>query len=236
MKRSHIARDITYATSASSKGGRALIRVLETMLRLLHPIAPFITAELWDTVAPIAGRKSTDSIVTAAYPQAQLERIDANADAWVAKLKGLVSACRTLRSEMSLSPAARVPLNGFGDPAFLHEAAPVLKALAKLSEVNIFDDEAAFSAATSQSPVVVQGESRLALHVEIDVAAEKERLNKEITRLQGEIAKASGKLSNESFVARAPAAVVAQEQQRIADFTAALARLQDQLARLGPST
>lgn len=215
---------------------RTLIRVLEAMLRLLHPIAPFITAELWDTVAPIAGRKSTDSIVTAAYPQAQLERIDANADAWVAKLKGLVSACRTLRSEMSLSPAARVPLNGYGDPAFLREAAPVLKALAKVSEVNIFDDEAAFSAATSQSPVVVQGESRLALHVEIDVAAEKERLNKEITRLQGEIAKASGKLSNESFVARAPAAVVAQEQQRIADFTAALARLQDQLARLGPST
>ncbi|GAB4558272.1 MAG: valine--tRNA ligase [Rhizobacter sp.] len=215
---------------------RTLIRVLEAMLRLLHPIAPFITAELWDTVAPIAGRKSTDSIVTAAYPQAQLERIDANADAWVAKLKGLVSACRTLRSEMSLSPAARVPLNGYGDPSFLREAAPVLKALAKVSEVNIFDDEAAFSAATSQSPVVVQGESRLALHVEIDVAAEKERLNKEITRLQGEIAKASGKLSNESFVARAPAAVVTQEQQRIADFTAALARLQDQLARLGPST
>ncbi len=215
---------------------RTLIRVLETMLRLLHPIAPFITAELWDTVAPIAGRKSTDSIVTAAYPQAQLERIDANADAWVGKLKGLVSACRTLRSEMQLSPAARVPLNGFGDPAFLREAAPVLKALAKVSEVKIFDDEAAFSAATSQSPVVVQGESRLALHVEIDVAAEKERLNKEITRLQGEIAKASGKLSNESFVARAPAAVVAQEQQRIAEFTAALARLQDQLARLGPST
>ncbi len=215
---------------------RTLIRVLETMLRLLHPIAPFITAELWDTVAPIAGRKSTDSIVTAAYPQAQLERIDANADAWVGKLKGLVSACRTLRSEMSLSPAARVPLNGYGDPAFLREAAPVLKALAKVSEVNVFDDEAAFSAATSQSPVVVQGESRLALHVEIDVAAEKERLNKEITRLQGEIAKASGKLSNESFVARAPAAVVAQEQQRIAEFTAALARLQDQSARLGPST
>lgn len=215
---------------------RTLIRVLETMLRLLHPIAPFITAELWETVAPIAGRKSTDSIVTAAYPQAQLERIDANADAWVAKLKGLVSACRTLRSEMSLSPAERVPLNGFGDPAFLREAAPVLKALAKVSEVKVFDDETAFSAATSQSPVVVQGESRLALHVEIDVAAEKERLNKEITRLQGEISKASGKLSNESFVARAPAAVVAQEQQRVADFTAALARLQDQLARLGPST
>jgi valyl-tRNA synthetase len=215
---------------------RTLIRVLETMLRLLHPITPFITAELWGVVAPIAGRKASESIATAPYPKAQLERVDSSADAWVQKLKGLVSACRALRSEMSLSPAARVPLNGFGDQAFLREAAPLLKALAKLSEVNVLDDETAFSQATRQSPVVVQGESRLALHVEIDVAAEKERLAKEITRLQGEIAKAQGKLSNESFVARAPAAVVAQEQQRIADFTEALARLQDQLARLGPST
>jgi len=215
---------------------RTLIRVLETMLRLLHPITPFITAELWDTVAPIAGRKATDTIATAPYPKAQLDRIDANADAWVQKLKAVVGACRTLRSEMSLSPASRVPLNAYGDHAFLREASPVLKALAKLSEVNVLDDEPAFSQATRQSPVAVQGEARLALHVEIDVAAEKERLNKEIARLQGEIAKASGKLSNESFVARAPAAVVAQEQQRIADFTAALARLQDQLGRLGPST
>ncbi len=215
---------------------RTLIRVLETMLRLLHPITPFITAELWDTVAPIAGRKATDSIVNAAYPKAQLDRIDAQADAWMNKLKGMVGACRTLRSEMQISPAVRVPLNGYGDQAFLREAAPVLKALAKVSEVNVLDDEAAFSLATQQSPVVVHGEARLALHVEIDVVAETERLNKEIARLTGEIAKASGKLSNESFVARAPAAVVAQEQQRIADFTAALARLQDQLARLGRST
>ncbi|MEO8155615.1 MAG: valine--tRNA ligase, partial [Rhizobacter sp.] len=212
---------------------RTLIRVLETMLRLLHPITPFITAELWDTVAPIAGRKSADSIATAPYPQAQLERIDADADAWMGKLKGLVGACRTLRSEMSLSPAARVPLLTYGDNGFVREAASVLKALGKLIEVNVFEDEAAFSKATQQSPVAVAGGTRLALHVEIDVAAEKERLTKEITRLQGEITKAQGKLSNESFVARAPAAVVAQEQQRIADFTAALARLQDQWGRLG---
>jgi valyl-tRNA synthetase len=81
----------------------------------------------------------------------------------------------------------------------------------------------------------VQGESRLALYVEIDVAAETERLGKEIARLNAEIAKAQGKLDNESFVARAPAAVVAQEQQRVAEFTAAVIRLRDQLARLAPS-
>ncbi len=217
---------------------RTLIRVLETVLRLLHPITPFITAELWDTVAPIAGRKATssaDGVVTATYPEPQLDRIDAQADAWVTKLKAVVGACRNLRAEMSLSPADRVPLNTFGDAAFIGEAAAVLKALAKLSEVNVVTDEAAFSAATAQSPVAVQGEARLALHVEIDVAAEQERLGKEIKRLEGEIVKAQGKLSNESFVARAPAAVVDQEKQRLADFTSTLARLQDQWGRLGSS-
>ncbi|HET7793649.1 MAG TPA: class I tRNA ligase family protein, partial [Rhizobacter sp.] len=215
---------------------RTLIRVLEATLRLLHPVAPFITAELWDTVAPIAGRKMGDTIATAAYPQAQPERIDTDADAWMARLKGMVSACRALRGEMGLSPSDRVPLYAFGDNAFVNEVAAVLRTLGKLAEVKVFDDEAAFNAATSQSPVVVSGASRLALHVEIDVGAETERLNKEIKRLEGEIAKAQGKLSNESFVARAPEAVVVQEKQRIADFTAALARLQGQLARLGRST
>ena len=88
---------------------RTLIRTLETVLRLLHPITPFITAELWQRVAPVAGRRG-DNIVTAPYPQAQLEKVDAAADAWIAKLKALVGECRALRSEMSLSPAERVPL------------------------------------------------------------------------------------------------------------------------------
>lgn len=215
---------------------RTLIRTLETVLRLLHPLTPFITAELWDTVAPIAGRKASDTIATAAYPQAQLERIDEQADAWMARLKGLVSACRALRSEMGLSPSDRVPLYAIGDKAFLDVAAPVLRTLGKLAEVKVFDDEAAFEAATRQSPVVVAEGARLALHVEVDVAAETERLSKEIKRLEGEITKAQAKLSNESFVARAPAAVVDQEKQRITDFTAALERLRGQLARLGPST
>ncbi len=214
---------------------RTLIRTLEAVLRLLHPITPFVTAELWETVAPIAGRKTSDTIATAPYPEAQLDRIDPQADDWMAKLKGLVSACRALRGEMALSPSDRVPLYAYGDHAFLNEAAAVLKTLGKLSEVKVFDDEAAFNEATRQSPVVVQGASRLALHVEIDVAAETERLGKEIKRLEADLAREQGKLANESFVARAPAAVVAEVQQRIADFTAALARLRDQLARLGRS-
>ncbi len=215
---------------------RTLIRVLETILRLLHPITPFITAELWEAVAPLAGRKAVgQSIVVAAYPKAQLERVDEKADAWVAKLKAVVGICRTLRSEMNLSPAARVPLLVRGDETFIVQAAPLLQALAKLSAVNAFDDEAAFASATRQAPVAMHGEARLALHVEIDVAAETERLAKEIARLAGEIDKATAKLANQSFVARAPAAVVDQERQRIAAFTVTRGQLQDQLARLGSS-
>jgi valyl-tRNA synthetase len=216
---------------------RTLIRTLETVLRLLHPLTPFITAELWERVAPIAGRKPAApqaSIVNAPYPQAQLERVDEAAIAWVARLKALVGACRNLRSEMNLSPGERVPLLTHGDAAFVREASPLLQSLAKLSDVQIIDDEATFKARTQSAPVAVQGEVRVALHVEIDVEAELARLCKEINRLQAEIAKANAKLSNESFVARAPAAVVDQEKQRLATFTSTLSRLQDQAARLGP--
>jgi len=214
---------------------RTLIRVLETVLRLMHPVMPFITAELWESVAPVAGRKAEGaSIVTAAYPKAQLDRVDAQADAWVAKLKAAVGTCRALRSEMNLAPGARVPLYATGDAAFIEQATPLLKTLARLSEVQQFDDDAAFAQATSNAAVAVQGESRLALFVEVDVAAETERLGKEIARLQGEITKTNAQLGNESFVARAPAQVVAQFRERIADFTATVARLQDQLARLRP--
>ena len=190
---------------------RTLLRVLEAVLRLLHPITPFITAELWEQVAPLAGRKaaaSSDGLVSAPYPQAELQRIDAHADAWMAKLKAVAGACRQLRSEMSLSPAERVPLLACGDTEFIASAAPTLKALAKLSEVRQLADEAAFDEATRATPVAVQGEARLALLVSIDVAAEQLRLAKEIARIEGEIGKAVIKLDNPSFVSRAPAAVV----------------------------
>jgi len=150
----------------------------------------------------------------------------------VASLKTVVGTCRSLRSEMNLSASERVPLLVGGDTRFLSEAAPFLKVLAKLSEVKIINDEAAFNAASQTSPVLVHGDARLALHVEIDVAAETARLAKEIARLEGEIAKAEAKLGNEGFVARAPAAVVAQERQRISEFSATVARLKDQSARL----
>ncbi|WP_296509004.1 valine--tRNA ligase [Rhodoferax sp.] len=214
---------------------RTLIRTLETIQRLLHPIAPFITEELWQKVAPVAGR-SGPSVSIAAYPQAQPERIDEASIAHVAKLKLLVDACRNLRGEMNVSPAARLPLyvvaQTAAEAAFLQSSAAVLQALAKLSEVKVFADEASWQAAAQSAPVAVVGEARVCLFVEVDVAAEKIRLGKEVTRLEEQISKASVKLSNEAFVAKAPAAVLEQERKRVADFAATLEKVKEQLARL----
>ncbi len=211
---------------------RTLIRVLEAILRLAHPVIPFITEELWQKVAPVAG-KTGDSISIAPYPEANPANVSAEAEAWVKRLKAVVDACRNLRGEMNVPPSTRLPAYVVGDAAFIRQAAPVLQALAKLSEVKVFDDEAAWVAAAQAAPVAVAGDARLCLVMEIDVAAEKARLSKEAGRLQGELAKATGKLSNEAFVAKAPPAVIDQERKRIADFTATLEKVQAQLARLG---
>jgi valyl-tRNA synthetase len=211
---------------------RTLMRVLEAILRLAHPVIPFITEELWQKVAPVAG-KSGDSISVAPYPATNAAAIDADAEGYVVRLKAAVDACRNLRGEMNVSPSTRLPAYVFGDAAFMRGAAPVLQALAKLSEVKVFDDEASWAQAAQAAPVAMVGDARLCLYMEIDVAAEKVRIGKEVARLRGELAKASGKLSNEAFVAKAPPAVIEQERKRIADFAATLAKLEEQLKRLG---
>ncbi len=219
---------------------RTLIRTLETILRLAHPITPFITEELWQTVAVVAGRvKAEDtaaSISISAYPVSQPERIDEQAEAYVARVKSLVDACRNLRGEMGVSPATRMPLFALAgsaeEHAFMQGVAPVLQALAKLSEVKVFDDEASWSAAAQAAPVAVIGELRVCLFIEVDVAAEKIRLSKEVDRLQNEITKAGAKLSNEAFVAKAPPAVIEEAKKRVAEFTATLTKVQEQLVKL----
>jgi valyl-tRNA synthetase len=211
---------------------RTLIRTLEAILRLAHPVIPFITEELWQKVAPVAGLCGR-FVGQTKYPTTQPEKIDTQAEAHVAKLKTLVDACRNLRGEMNVSPAVRLPLLVLGDADFMRKAAPVIKSLAKLNDVKVFDDEAAWATAAQGAPVAMVGESRICLFVEVDVAAEKARLGKEVTRLEGELVKAGARLSNEAFVAKAPPAVLAQEKTRMADFSATLEKLRAQLLRLG---
>jgi len=210
---------------------RTLIRTLEAILRLAHPIIPFITEELWQKVAPVAGIGG-ESVSIAPYPVAQLNKIDEQAITSVNQLKALIEACRTLRSEMGVSPSTKMPLFALGDAAFVSANNHVIKAMAKLSEVKVFEDEAAWQVAAQSAPVAVVGNIRLCLFIEVDITAEKARLSKEITRLGTEIVKAHGKLGNEAFVAKAPPAVITQERQRLADFEDTLQKVKDQLKRL----
>ena len=210
-----------------------LLRVLEVVLRLAHPIIPFVTEALWQSVAPLTGKTldaAGDSIMRQPYPEANLEKIDDSAEAWMTQLKSLTDACRNLRGEMQLSPALRVPLfiAGTADrQETLQSFAPYLQALAKLSEVQVVE-----TLPESAAPVSIVSDAELLLKVEISVAAERERLGKEITRIEGEIVKAQAKLGNERFVARAPAQVVAQEQERLANFSSTLEKLREQFAKL----
>ncbi|MDS0856285.1 valine--tRNA ligase [Burkholderia pseudomultivorans] len=217
---------------------RTLLRVLETVLRLAHPVIPFITEALWQKVAPLAGRypqgkaEGEVSLMTQAYPLAAPEKIDEASEQWAADLKSIVDACRNLRGEMNLSPATRVPLLAAGDAERLRAFAPYVQALARLSEVQILADEAALDKEAQGAPIAIVGPNKLVLKVEIDVAAERERLSKEIARLTGEIAKCNAKLGNEAFVAKAPPAVVEQEQKRVAEFQSTLEKLCAQRDRL----
>jgi valyl-tRNA synthetase len=206
---------------------RTLIRVLEATLRLAHPFIPFITEELWQKVAPLAG-KAGETVMKAPYPQPDGSKIAPNAERDVAQVKEVVNAARNLRSTMGLSPAARVPLYLADAAPALREHAAGIAALARISEVRFVD-----ALPAEDAPVALTGAAKLMLHVEIDRDAERARLGKDLERHAGDAAKLAAKLSNPSFVERAPPAVVDQDRQRLADVEAKLADLRAQLARLG---
>jgi valyl-tRNA synthetase len=215
---------------AQARGTRkTLVRVLEAALRLAHPIIPFITEELWQRIAPLAG-KTGESIMLAPYPKPQLERIDKSAEAEMNRMQERINAIRNRRSEMGIPPSQRVSLYALGDGDVKELQASVTStvALARLSDFKIVSKLPEYDA-----PVLDVGDWRLMVQVEMDVAAERARLKKEIARHESEITKAKTKLANHDFVERAPAHVIAQEKDRLANFGSTLEKLRTELEKLG---
>lgn len=213
-----------------------LLEVLEITLRLAHPLIPFITEELWQAVHTLlpqsTGTDQSFSILQQSYPYVEGHLIDQHSEQSITRLKTLVDACRNLRGEMQLSPSERVPLyalvNDSRAQQIMQMVAPYLQSLGKLSEVKIFVDEAEYAHATQGMPNLLIDEFKLALKVEINVAAEQARLNKEMERIQQEINKCEAKLNNSQFVERAPATVVEQERIRLVDFQTQMEKLRMQ--------
>ncbi len=222
--------DLAQGTDAAQRGTRrTLLRVLEAILRLAHPFIPFITEELWQSVAPLAGRTG-DTISLQPYPQPDFQKLSPKEATQIETLKELVDSVRSLRSEMGLAPGQKVGAFISGDVSGVGAAALVdyLAALGRLSDVRLVD-----ALPAREAPVQVIDPLRVMLDVQIDVAVERDRLAKDIARHEGEIAKAQAKLANEGFVARAPGAIVEQERARLAGFNATLVKLREQYARLG---
>ncbi|HEX9640187.1 MAG TPA: valine--tRNA ligase, partial [Candidatus Krumholzibacteria bacterium] len=167
---------------------RTLVRVLETALRLAHPIIPFITEELWQKAAPLAGKRG-ETIMLQRYPKSQPEKIDEAAEREVAVAKDVVNAARNLKAEMKLTNQQRVPVYITGKPGSACLAA--IEALVRPSAIHGVDELPA-----SDSPVAVVGAHRIMLHVEVDPAEERARIAKEIARVEGEIAKFRTNLAN----------------------------------------
>ena len=218
---------------AMQRGTRhTLVTVLETILRLAHPIIPFITEELWQKVSVTAGVRAADeetSVMIQSYPEVRPELEDAEALERMALVQSMVDSVRNLRSEMKLAPSTRVPLVISGPADVCAEAAPYLQALARLEAVERVEE---LDNRGALAPVAIVGDFKLMLKVEIDVAAERARLTKEIERLEAQVKQCEAKLGNERFVARAPAEVVATEKERLANFASLLEKQREQLAKL----
>lgn len=211
-----------------------LVTVLEAVLRLAHPIIPFITEELWQKVSVTAGVRKADEdafLMLQTYPTFDAAKVDADAVARMTTIQAQIDSIRNLRSEMKLPPSQKMPLLISGPEAECAAAAAYLQQLARLESVTHVEDLQQ-AAQGSVAPVAIIGDFKLMLKVEIDVKAERERLSKEAARLAGEVKKCQSKLGNERFVSKAPAAVVDTEKKRLAEFTALLAKVEEQLRKL----
>ncbi|SMF38678.1 valine--tRNA ligase [Pseudogulbenkiania subflava] len=206
---------------------RTIVRVLEVALRLTHPIMPFITEELWQTVAPLANANKTDSIMMAAWPVAVPEKINAEANARMEAFKDMVNAVRNLRGEMGIGPAVKAPLFIETADQTLADYVPYLKLLCRLTDGTLLA-----KLPEDDSPVAISGDARLMLKVEVDKAAETARLTKEIGKAEAELAKLTAKLEKPGYVDKAPAHLVERDKAQLAEFSDKLEKLKGQIEKL----
>ena len=212
---------------------RTLVRVLETILRITHPLMPFITEEIWQRVKPLANVEG-EFLMLARYPEPDLSRIDHEAAAEIAWVQQLVAGLRNIRGELGISPGKPLPLlianASENDLARLQRQGALLRFIGRLESITPVAAEADMPPVST----ALVGEMTLGVPLAglIDVGAELARLDKEIARLSQEVARVEGKLSNESFIARAPADVVAKEREKIADNLRAQAAVQSQRERI----
>ena len=204
-----------------------LLRVLEAALRLLHPIIPFITEELWQTVAPMCDAKTADSIMLARFPEADREQIVQTTFEQMTVLQDLIGAVRNLRGEMGIQPNVKAPLfvESTDDLADYLKYLPMMTRLTEAQQVAALPE-------SEDAPVAVCNGARLMLKVEIDKAAETARLSKEAEKLQKALDKLNAKLSKPGYTEKAPAHLVEKDKADLAELEDKMAKVQNQLAKL----
>jgi len=212
---------------------RTLVRVLETILRLLHPIMPFITEELWQKVAPLAGKDGL-TIMLQSYPQFDETKVDLNAEIEINWVKEVILGIRRIRSEMNISPAKQLSVlvqNGSeSDLQKLQNNQSFISTLSRLQNIEFLDS----NATPPESAITLVGEMKILIPLAglIDKEAELKRLNKEIDKVRKEHDKLSSKLENPNFIEKAPVELVEKEKQRVAELQAALTKLETQAVKI----
>ncbi len=206
---------------------RTLVRTLEVALRLLHPITPFITEELWQVVAPLANAKHTDSIMMARFPIPNPEKIVQAAFDKMSLLQDLIGAVRNLRGEMGIQPSVKAPLfvESEQDLADYLKYLPMMARLTEATQVATLPE-------SEDAPVAVCNGARLMLKVEVDKEAETARLNKEAEKLQKALDKLNAKLSKAGYMDKAPAHLVEKDKAELAELQEKMAKVQTALAKL----
>ena len=220
-------------TDAEKRGTRrTLVRVLETILRLAHPLIPYITEELWQTVAPLAGVKG-ETIMQQPYPRHDESKLDEKVVNDLEWVKTFVMGVRRIRSEMDISPGKALPvlLQNYSatDQTLFNDNEAFIKTLAKIESIEWLSDEQAPESATA-----LIGDMKILIPLAglIDKDAEMARLEKEIGKISVNLEKSEAKMSNASFVDKAPEAVVLKERQRIEEMHTALKQLNEQLVKI----